>query len=352
MAKLIEPRVAVAVARRVANDPARGSVDLRPLIGRLDKAVPRAETLVADVSGIPSPPPVRWDVISRARWVEANVSSLVKMLQPLADKVATRLSSTPWPLRIAQRGLVSVELGVLLGYISRRVLGQYDVLVPDDPGRGRPGGAPLYFVGVNLVETQRRLDFVPDDFALWVAVHEVTHRYQFAGVPWLKRHFFTLLEGYLASVEIDSRVLSQRLASAARRLVSGKVPPEERNPVYLLASDEQKAALDRIQALMAVIEGHGNFVMDAVGESEIPSFKKMRVAFEGRRKQTNIVQRIVNSVIGLEMKLRQYELGQAFCEHVARRAGNDALAHLWASPDHVPSLEELRTPELWLNRVA
>ncbi len=351
MAKLIEPRVAVAVARRVANDPARSSIDLRPLITRLDSAVPRAEALVAEVSGIPSPPPVRWDVISRARWVEANVSSLVKMLKPLADKVAARLAATPWPLRMAQRGVVSVELGVLLGYISRRVLGQYDVLVPDEPGRGR-GGAPLYFVGVNLLETQRRLDFVPDDFALWVAVHEVTHRYQFAGVPWLKPHFFGLLEGYLASVEIDSRVLSQRLATAARRVISGRVPPEERNPVYLLASDEQKAALNRIQALMAVVEGHGNFVMDAAGSSEIPSFQKMRAAFEGRRKQTNVVQRIVNNVIGLEMKLRQYELGQAFCEHVAQRAGRDALAHLWASPDHIPSLDELRSPELWLKRVA
>lgn len=350
MAKLIEPRVAVAVARRVAKDPPRGSADLRPLLARLDRAVPRAEELVAEVSGIPTPPPVRWDVISRVRWVEANVSSLVTMLQPLADKVATRLANTPWPLRVAQRGVVSVELGVLLGYISRRVLGQYDVLVPDEPKRG--AGAPLYFVGVNLMETQRRLEFVPDDFALWVAVHEVTHRYQFAGVPWLKQHFFGLLEGYLASVEIDSRVLSQRLATAARRLVKGNVPPEERNPVYLLASDEQKAALDRIQALMAVVEGHGNFVMDAVGENEIPSFVRMRAAFEGRRKQTNLVQRIVNSVIGLEMKLRQYEVGQAFCEHVARRAGRDALTHLWASPDHVPSLTELREPELWLNRVA
>lgn len=352
MAKLIEPRVAVAVARRVANDPPRGSFDLRPIIARLDSAVPRAESLVAEVSGIPAPPPVRWDVIARARWVEANVSSLVAMLKPLADKVATRLAATPWPLRVAQRGVVSVELGVLLGYISRRVLGQYDVLVPDEPARGRSGGSPLYFVGVNLVETERRFGFVPDDFALWVAVHEVTHRYQFAGVPWLKPHFFGLLEGYLASVEIDSRVLSQRLATAARRLISGRVPPEERNPVYLLASEEQKAALDRIQALMAVIEGHGNFVMDAVGAEEIPSFQKMRAAFEGRRKQTNIVQRIVNNVIGLEMKLRQYELGQAFCEHVARRAGRDALTHLWSSPDHTPSLQELHTPELWLNRVA
>ncbi|MGH2757389.1 MAG: zinc-dependent metalloprotease [Actinomycetota bacterium] len=355
MAKLIEPRVAAAVARRVGGQPEDPSGAIPQLERYLADAVPRAEAYVAAASGIPAPPPVRWGVITRADWAAANVASMSELIKPLADKVAHRLDALPFPLRFGQRMVVSVELGVLLGYISRRVLGQYDILVPDEaPPKGRRDGrgAPLYFVGVNMVEIGKRFAFVPEEFALWVAVHEVTHRFQFAGVPWLKPHFFGLVEGYLASVEIDSRALNKRLGTAARKLMSGKLPPEERNPIYLLASEEQRAALDQVQALMAVVEGHGNYVMDSVGADVIPSFSRMRSTFEGRRKQTNLVQRVVNNVIGLEMKLRQYELGQAFCERIAERGGADAVTYLWESPEHIPTLDELRAPETWLSRVA
>lgn len=251
---------------------------------------------------------------------------------------------------------------MLLGYISRRVLGQYDVLVTDQtekglPARrtrrgGLPAGTPLYFVGQNIVETERRFGFVPKDFALWVSVHEVTHRFQFAGVPWLQERFFSLIEGYLGSMQLDARGLASRLSAAGRRLMSGSLPVEERNPIYLLASEEQRRKLDDLQALMAVVEGHGNYVMDAVGKEVIPSFPRMRRVFERRREQTTLLQRALNQVIGLEMKLRQYELGQKFCEAVVASHGPQALARLWDAPSSLPSLEELRSPDLWMRRVA
>jgi coenzyme F420 biosynthesis associated uncharacterized protein len=203
-----------------------------------------------------------------------------------------------------------------------------------------------------MVETQRKLGFVPDEFALWVALHEVTHRYQFAGVPWLKDRFFGLVQSYLSSADVDGRTLSKRITTAARRLASREVPPEERNPVYLLSSEEQRVWLDEIQALMAVVEGHGNFVMDTVGAEVIPSFSRMRSLFERRRKQASAVQRVINNVLGLEMKLRQYELGQEFLERIVSREGLPVLTHLWADPAHLPTMQELRSPELWLTRVA
>jgi coenzyme F420 biosynthesis associated uncharacterized protein len=359
MARLIEPRVATAIARRIAGDNSHASSDaLQSLRRDLDVAVPRSEELVGEAAGIARPSPVRWSVISRAQWAEANIGSMEKMIQPLADKVGTRLDTLPFPVRLAQRTIVSVEMGVLLGYISRRVLGQYDLLVPDEAATARirrrhpTGGAPLYFVGVNMVETQRKLGFIPQEFALWVALHEVTHRFQFAGVPWLKDRFFGLVQSYLSSMDMDGRTLSKRITSAAKRLRSGEIPREERNPVYLLSSDEQRVWLDQIQALMAVVEGHGNYVMDAVGAQVIPSFKRMRAAFDGRRKQASAVQRVINNVLGLEMKLRQYEVGQEFLERIVAREGGDVLAHLWADPSHLPTLQELRAPELWLTRVA
>jgi coenzyme F420 biosynthesis associated uncharacterized protein len=356
---MIDPRIATAVSRRMVGTSSLATPELIARLQRdLEGAVPRSEALVAGVAGIPAPTPVRWAVIGRAQWAEANIGSMVTMIQPLTDKVGGRIEQLPWPVRMAQRAVVSVELGVLVGYISRRVLGQYDLLVPDEsaPARTRrrhpTGGAPLYFVGPNMVETQQKLGFVPDEFALWVALHEVTHRFQFAGVPWLKERFFGLVQSYLSSLDVEGRVLSRRIATAAKRLASGSIPPEERNPVYLLSTDEQRERLNEIQALMAVVEGHGNFVMDAVGAREIPSFTKMRSLFDGRRKQATTVQRIINNLLGLEMKLRQYELGQEFCVGIVRAEGPGVLAHLWADPSHLPTMDELRAPDRWLSRVA
>jgi coenzyme F420 biosynthesis associated uncharacterized protein len=360
MAKLIEPAIATAVARRVAGSPESVSrSDLDRLQAHLEVAVPRSEQLVADVSGIAPPAPVRWGVLDRVSWVEANIVGMTSLIEPLTDKLGRRLDSLPLPVRVAQRAVVSVEVGAMLGYISRRVLGQYDLLVPENLAgsasrrlRRATGDASLYFVGPNMVETEQKLQFIAEDFALWVAVHEVTHRFQFAGVPWLREHFFGLIHSYMGSLEMDTKHLSQRLTTAGKRLLAKGTDPEERNAVYLLADPEQKAILDSLQALMAVVEGHGNFVMDTVGAAVIPSFPGMRKMFERRREQTKLIQRAVNHVIGLEMKLRQYELGQRFCEAATARGGRDALAHLWAAPENLPTIAELKAPDSWLARVA
>ncbi len=353
MAKLIEPRIAGAVARRLAGDSGLQRSHLLERLERdLERAVPEAEGLVARVSGIPSPPPVRWALVDRATWAEANIRALGAMLAPLAERLEGRLRALPPPVRLLQHGLVSVEVGVLLGYVSRRVLGQYDILVPETPERPAGGPPPLYFVGPNLIETERMYNFVPDHFTLWVALHEVTHRFQFAGVPWLRSRFFELLHVYVRAIDIDARALAERLAGAARRLLDPSLPAEERSPAYLLASDEQRVALDGLQALMAVVEGHGNYVMDAVGRDVIPSFRRMRALFDRRREQLNAVQKAINYVIGLDMKMRQYELGQRFCETVAAEAGAGALGRLWEGPERFPSLAELREPLAWLRRVA
>lgn len=359
MARLIDPRIAVAVARRVSGDSdMQDSYLLERLRRDLDDAVPRSEQLVAEFSGIPAPPPVEWGIIGRARWAEVNIQGMTAMLGPIHDKISARLDQVPLPARMLQTTAVSAEVGLLLGYISRRVLGQYDLLVSEEAApkrRGRLGpttNPSLYFVGPNMVETERRFGFIPEEFALWVALHEVTHRFQFEGVPWLRPRFLGLVHDYLDSVDLDAKGLAQRLAAAGRKLMSKSVPAEEKSPMYLFATDEQKKVLDQIQALMAVVEGHGNFVMDSIGEKVIPSFRQMRHIFQRRRQQQSVVQRVVAQAIGLEMKLRQYEVGQAFCEGVAAQGGPDALRHLWVDPAHFPTMDELRSPDTWLGRVA
>ncbi|HYP25036.1 MAG TPA: zinc-dependent metalloprotease [Actinomycetota bacterium] len=358
MARLIEPGIAAAIARRVAGTPPTEAVDLVGDLERsLQRAVPRSEELVGAASGIPPPPPVRWAVIDRAAWAEANIAGMSALLDPLVSRITERMAKTPLPIRLAQRGIVSAEVGLLLGYVSRRVLGQYDLLVPETPSRRSrratvAPGTTLYFVGPNMTETARRHDFVLDEFSLWVALHEVTHRFQFAGVPWLRPRFFGLVEQYMGSLDVDARGLATRLAGAAREVRARSLPPDQRHPMFLLATPDQRTTLEQLQALMTVVEGHGNFVMDLVGERVIPSFKKMRSTFERRRQQPGPVQRAFNHLIGLEMKLRQYEVGQRFCEEVFRRGGGGAVARLWSSAEELPTLAELREPESWLRRVA
>ena len=362
MADLIDARIARLVARRFTGDGAVGESYLLESLRRdLATAVPRAEELVAKESGIARPVPVDWAIVDRGSWVEANIAGMVRLLSPLEKSLGHRLEGLTVPVRMAQKTAISTEIGVLLGYISRRVLGQYDVLVTETPPapprrgvsqKGLANGTNLYFVGQNIVETERRFGFVPRDFSLWVAVHEVTHRFQFAGVPWLSGHFLKLVETYLGSLELDAGGLAARLASAARRLLAGDVPPEERNPIYLLSSESQKKTLNELQALMSVVEGHGNYVMDAIGSEIIPSFPRMRRVFERRRQQVTALQRIINHAIGLEMKLKQYELGQAFCNSVVEKEGPAALSALWTSPASLPSMAELREPQRWITRVA
>lgn len=349
MAKLIEPRIAIAVARAFTGDNASPSTYLsQRLVRDLAVAVPRSEELVAAHSGIPAPAPVRWGVVDRATWVESNIRGMNTMIAPLAERIGKRMDTMPWASRWAQTAAVSAEVGGLLGFVSRRVLGQYDLLVAEDDAKG----TPLYFVGVNMVETVRRHGFVPEEFALWVALHEVTHRFQFEGVPWLRQHFIDLVHAYLRSIELDAKAFSQRLAGAFRRLASRSTPSEEKSPAFLLATDEQRDLLARIQALMAVVEGHGNYVMDAIGREVIPSFERMRATFSHRREQASLFQKVIGHAIGLEMKMRQYELGQQFCDAVVAREGHAALARLWADPGRFPSMEELRDPQRWLSRVA
>ena len=357
MARLIEPRIAIAVARRVSGDSdLEDSYLLDRLRRDLEEAVPRSETLVAEFSGIPAPPPVEWGIIGRAKWAEVNIHGMTTMLGPIHDKIGKRLDQASFPARLLQTTAVSAEVGLLLGYISRRVLGQYDLLVSEEagprPGRSRAPNPALYFVGPNMVETERRFGFVPEEFALWVALHEVTHRFQFEGVPWLRPRFLGLVHEYLDSVDLDAKGLATRFAAAGRKLMSKSIPAEEKSPMYLFASEEQKKVLDQIQALMAVVEGHGNFVMDSIGEKVIPSFRQMRHIFQRRRQQQSVVQRVFAQAIGLEMKLRQYEIGQAFCEGVTASGGPAALSHLWVDPSHFPTMAELRSPETWLGRVA
>jgi len=246
---------------------------------------------------------------------------------------------------------------VLTGYLSQRVLGQYDLLVPEeDDSADDPISAPpadpgaVYYVGPNILALEKRFAFRPADFRLWIALHEVTHRVQFTGVPWMRPYFLGLVDELVAAADPDPQRLTRVIGRAIEELRSGRNPLDEGGLVALAATDEQRAALQRVTALMSLLEGHGNVVMDRLGAEHVAGQERMSRVLRARRAQRG-PGRLLLKMVGIESKLRQYEVGERFIGDVEERAGLAAIDAAWTSPDHLPTLAELDDPGAWLARV-
>jgi coenzyme F420 biosynthesis associated uncharacterized protein len=205
-------------------------------------------------------------------------------------------------------------------------------------------------VGGNVLALEKRFAFRPRDFRLWIAIHEVTHRAQFTGVPWMKAYYLSLVEGALSSIDPDPRRLVQALARAADELRNGRNPLDDGGLVALLASDEQRGALAQVQALMSLLEGHGNAVMNRLGREHVAGQARMARVHQARRQSTGMAA-FLQKLVGLESKMRQYEVGEAFVAAVEREAGPRGIDAAWRSPDHLPTIAELAHPFDWLARV-
>jgi coenzyme F420 biosynthesis associated uncharacterized protein len=303
--------------------------------------VPEAEGAIAELTGLRangfrSRP---W-VMSRGEWVGANLNALQRLLEPLAAKMLP-----PGKHRSdLRRKALGAQVGGLLGYVSRKVLGQYDVfLPPDDEGL-------LYFVGPNVIETERRSGLVPHDFRLWIATHEVTHRVQFGATPWLKPYLKSQIDAYLDTVQVDSRELLAQLRRAAEEVRAGA---DWRGPqgILLLMTDEQRALFAKMQAMMALLEGHASFVMNRVAAGRVRDLGAMRRALKDRRRAGG-VERGFQRAIGFESKIAQYDAGERFVRAVVEAAGMEGFNRIWERREHLPTLEEIVDPSRWVGRVA
>ncbi len=343
----IDWRLAQRIARSVAGrDHFADSYLAASLTPDFAAATAEAESAVADYTGLRAPDRATAEVVDRAGWVNANVRSMQRMLAPLTDRVAERMAKSPFAP--VGRRVAGTELGVLLGYIAQRVLGQYDLLVPDEDGA--PTDDRVYYVGANVLGLEKRFAFRPRDFRLWIALHEVTHRAQFTGVPWLRDYFLAQVHELMIGIEPDPGIVFAAIGRAADAIRAGKNPMDERGLMGLFANDEQRAAMDRMQALMSLLEGHGNAVMNHLGEQMLDGQGRMATVLSARRNVRGPTA-LFHKVIGLDMKMRQYEVGEAFVEGVAREAGFRALDAAWAAPESLPTLAELVDPVAWLDRV-
>ncbi len=341
----IDWRLAERVARRVAGrDPFADSYLAASLRDDFRELTARAEELVGEATGLQVPSPAVAEAVDRGSWVSANVSSLQRLFAPLTQRVGVRLQhhrAAPFGRRVA-----GTETGVLLGYLAQRVLGQYDLLVVDEAG----GADAVYYVGGNVLALEKRFAFRPRDFRLWIAIHELTHRAQFTGVPWMRSYYLSLVDSSLSSIDADPRRLLQALVRAAEEIHAGRNPLDEGGLVGLLANEEQRDALAGMQALMSLLEGHGNHVMNRLGREHVAGQARMARVLHARRR-TRGAGGFVQKLVGLDSKMRQYEVGEAFVSAVEREGGPRAIDAAWRGPESLPTVPELHDPAAWLARV-
>jgi coenzyme F420 biosynthesis associated uncharacterized protein len=345
----VDWELAERIARRFAGrEPIATSYLGGSLHSDFSAVTTQAEQLVGDFTGLHAPGTASACVLDRPEWVHANVASMRRMLHPLTARVAERVARSP--VAPIGRRVAGTEMGVLLGFMAQRVLGQYDLLVPDDPDEPSTSGA-VYYVGANILSLEKRYAFRPRDFRLWIAIHEVTHRAQFTAIPWMKRYFLSLVEQALAIVDPDPGRLVQAMVRAADELRKGHNPLDDGGLVALFASREQRGVLAKVQALMSLLEGHGNSVMNELGRVHIAGQERMARVLQSRRRSRGVAG-ILYKLLGFESKLRQYEVGEAFVAEVVRAGGPHAIDAAWRDPESLPTMDELARPAEWLTRVA
>ena len=340
--------MAERVATRVAGrEPLQDSYHYASLRRDFDELTAEAEHLVTATTGLVSAAgPARARVVDRAGWVTANVASFQRLLRPVVDRFASKISG---PVAPVGRAVTGAQVGALLGFMSTRVLGQYDLLILEDE---QPEQQDLvYYVGPNILALEKRYAFPPREFRLWLALHEVTHRAQFTGVPWLRQHYLGLVEEVLDVADMDAGRLLAALRRAAGDVSSGRNPLAEGGLPALLATPTQRAVLSRLNGLMSLLEGHGDITMDRAGAARIPSAERFGRVLRQRRQSANPVLKLVLQAVGFEAKLAQYEAGERFIEAVEAAAGPSLVDRVWERPEHLPTVEEVGDPGRWVARV-
>ncbi|HKY15021.1 MAG TPA: zinc-dependent metalloprotease [Microthrixaceae bacterium] len=349
MAGAVDWAVAERVAVRFAGtEPFSRSYHYDSLAPDFDELTAQAQTLVERHTGWSSSAgDARARVADRSDWIRANIASFQRMLRPLTERLDSKLSGGALA-PIAGR-FAGAEMGAVLGWMSTRVLGQYDMLVLEDEDADDQD--IVYYVGPNILALEKRFGFPPREFRLWVALHEVTHRTQFTGVPWLRPYFLSLMNDMLGHVDPDPAQLFRAVGRVADAVRTGHNPLADGGVLTLLASDDQRATMDRIGGLMSLLEGHGDVTMDRAGGDRIPSADRFGSVLRQRRQTLSGPVKLLQRLIGLEAKLAQYEQGERFIEAVENTSGSAYLGMAFESPEQLPTLAEIRDPDAWMRRV-
>ena len=336
------PQVSLAEARQTV-------AELRELAAAVERPVREVTHLQSKVA------PGQVAVVDRAGWIRGNVDGFRVVLDPLAEQMRQRTpaaNSSGLVMGVGSR-VTGVQAGLILAYLSSRVLGQYELFLP--PGSGDNGEEPvgrLTLVAPNIVMVERELGVNPSDFRRWVCLHEETHRVQFTSVPWLRAYVQDQMTEFLLASDLDPGAILSRLRAAADAVAGAVRGGDGESLIEAIQTPRQKEILARLTALMTLVEGHGDYVMDAVGPQVVPSVAEIREKFNARRKTAGRVEQAVRRLLGIDLKMRQYADGARFVRAVVDRIGMDGFNKVWESPDTIPTMSEISNPDAWIARVA
>ncbi len=314
----------------------------------------RAIPIVAEYTGDEILPDVEHVyAFDRVDWVNANIDSFAHMFEPLETLNPLGGQDSPRAINLLwgtfNQKVLSAEIGFLLGYLARRVLGQYDLTLL---GREPVSRGKLYFVQPNIARVEQMLGLPADDFRLWLALHETTHVFEFEAHPWVRQHVNGLLETYFGYLNQDVEHLKRGFAGLKVFWDRAREQRSETDRwIDLVMTPEQKEIFNSMQATMSVIEGYSNHVMNAVGKKLIPTYEVISKRFERRQRQRTAAEQLFARLTGLDIKMEQYRQGEAFINHVVESRGHDFARKVWIGPEFLPSLEEIKAPDQWIARV-
>jgi coenzyme F420 biosynthesis associated uncharacterized protein len=347
--------------RLVKPGPVVSPDEARQAVADLRAYATQAHGHVAAFTGLDAPtddrPGQSVVVIDRPGWIKSNAAGFRTVLEPLIDKLQERrTTSSPVGDAVGSK-VTGVQTGSLLAFLATKVLGQYELFPPygvdvtDRPGR-------LLLVAPNIVSAEREMGVDPRDFRLWVCLHEETHRVQFGAVPWLREHMMRELRAFVDATDVDPAALAARVraaAVAAYGAIREGVDPDGGGSgpslVEAVQTPAQREILDRITALMSLLEGHADYVMDGVGPAVIPSVATIRAKFQARRKESGRVEQVVRRLLGIDAKLRQYRDGERFVRGAVERAGMHGFNQVWERAENLPTKAEIADPAAWVERV-
>ena len=291
------------------------------------------------------------DLIDRPTWIRANITSFRQLLDPVLSKLATPRPTSGFAagaLNSWSQQIAGAEVGMMLGWIGGRVLGQYDLLVRGDAA---DADGAVYLVGPNLATLEQRFGFDPIEFRTWVLVHELTHRAQFTAVPWMGAYFTGLVDELLGALDPRPEVLLGALRDAFTRPDEARQHLRETGLAGLIAGPEQRAVIGRIGGLMSLLEGHGDVTMTRAAGDLVPDGERYARVLAARRAEGNPLNRLLMRLTGMEGKLNQYAAGERFIAAVEAVGGPRAIDVCWTSPAMLPSIDEIRDPQQWLRRI-
>ncbi len=312
--------------------------------------VRHSEPLIERYLGVALPQPVeRVEVVDRAQWLDANIANFRELFTFIEDIYRRNATANTVGALVAagiNQRVMSVQVGVLLGILARKVLGQYDLslLAPE------PTAGALYFVEPNIAKVQEGLGLDAHDFRLWIALHETTHAYEFEAYPWVREHFNSLLRKYFDELNGQLQSIRGGVGPLIARIMEnwGK----GQHWMEMIQTPTQRALFNELQAIMSLVEGYSNHIMNAIGKDVLPDFERIEQRIEERKGRRTVAEQLFNRITGMDLKMAQYAEGQKFVDAIVEQRGIEFATKVWERAENLPTITEIRNPQQWITRIA